>query len=132
MSIVNQSGIKHNSKYKLIVYYDSTQCSTCAINNLWEYEELAEKYNSIDIFVILYPSSKNNLDVLNSLLSKVSPQIKTIFDFDGTFENNNSHIPSNELFHTFLVDGKGKVLLVGDPIKNKKIRELLHNIIKNE
>lgn len=132
LSIIEQSGAKCNNEFKLIVYYDSTQCSTCAINSLWEYEELLETCNNLDLFVILYPSSRNNVDMLNSMLSKISPQVNTILDFDGTFEKKNPQIPSNELFHTFLIDKKGTVLLVGDPLKNKKIRGLLYNILNKK
>ena len=40
------------------------------------------------------------------------------------------HIPSNPLLHSFLLDENDSVLLVGNPVRNKKIEELFFKILE--
>jgi len=43
---------------------------------------------------------------------------------DGSFERLNPHLPKDERFHTFLLDENNKVILVGYPVNNPKLKEL--------
>lgn len=42
----------------------------------------------------------------------------------------NNHIPSESLFHTFLINKYDSIVLVGNPVKNRKIKELLNVILE--
>jgi hypothetical protein len=50
---------------------------------------------------------------------------RTVFyDPDGSFERLNPHLPANEQFHTFLLNEDNKVILVGNPVHNEKLKNL--------
>ena len=42
---------------------------------------------------------------------------------------NNPHIPQENIYHTFVIDKNGKVLLVGNPFQNDKMTALLNKIL---
>ena len=46
------------------------------------------------------------------------------------FRENNKHIPSETRYHNFLINSKGEILLVGNPLENKKIRNILNKLTK--
>lgn len=48
------------------------------------------------------------------------------------FRQSNPHIPDNELFHTFVVNNEGKVLMVGNPFQNEKMEALFMKIMEKE
>lgn len=43
-------------------------------------------------------------------------------DTTGVFKRRNTHIPKNKLFHTFVMRNDGKVLLVGNPFTNERMK----------
>ena len=56
---------------------------------------------------------------------------QTVFyDIDGSFERLNPHLPKNERFHTFLLDEHNKVILVGSPVDNTRLKNLYFSEIK--
>ena len=50
-------------------------------------------------------------------------------DSSNSFHHNNPQIPNDQRFHTFLLNGDKKILLVGDPVKNEKINKLFQEIV---
>lgn len=124
-----------NAKYKLIHYIDSASCSSCYLQKvkindfLFLMEDLSnnEFYNVI----ILSPGSNAKKDLEHLFSEKLIPQ--TIFiDSANTFLQRNPHIPSETMYHTFLLDENDKAILVGNPITNKKIKELLMSMFENK
>lgn len=61
---------------------------------------------------------------------KFSTQV--YLDSANTFARQNQHIPSDVLFHTFLLDENMNVVLVGDPISNKEINKIFWDILKGK
>ena len=53
-------------------------------------------------------------------------------DSANIFEHQNQHIPSDVLFHTFLLDENMNVVLVGDPIRNKEINKIFWDILNGK
>lgn len=124
-----------NAKYKLIHYIDSASCSSCYLQKvkindfLFLMEDLSnnEFYNVI----ILSPGSKTKKDIEHLFSEKLIPQ--TIFiDSANIFLQRNPHIPSETMYHTFLIDENDKAILVGNPITNKKIKKLLISMFENK
>lgn len=126
-SILNVSPWK-NAKYKLIHYIDSASCSSCYLQKVKinEFLFLMEKISNDEFYnvIIITPGSKTKKDLEHLFLEKLIPQ--TIFiDSANIFLRKNPHIPSETKYHTFLVDEDDKIVLVGNPITNKKIRNVL-------
>ena len=48
------------------------------------------------------------------------------------FRKQNKNLPVEQKYHSFLLDKLGHVILVGNPLQNSKIEELLDKIINNK
>ena len=55
-----------------------------------------------------------------------------LLDTLGEFEKLNPHLPKNHLLHTFLLDENNRVVLVGNPLRNKKIEEMFYKIVEEK
>ena len=51
-------------------------------------------------------------------------------DREGQFEKLNPHLPKNKVLHTFLLDENNNVILVGNPLHNKKIEKMFYKIVE--
>ena len=62
----------------------------------------------------------------------VSNFARTIFiDKEGAFRKRNPFFPESEIMHVLLLDDGGRVILVGNPLNNKKIEKLLYSKLRN-
>lgn len=116
--------------YRMVVFSDSSECSTCALNNLSEWNVLLdfEKKKKVQLVFIFSPK-KDKLDsVIKTYLSS-DLEHSILIDTCGTFLKKNQHIPEETIFHTFVLDSKGNVILVGNPLKNPKVQELFEKIL---
>ena len=48
------------------------------------------------------------------------------------FERLNPHLPKNRALHTFLLDENNRVILVGNPSRNEKIKEMFYKIVEEK
>lgn len=55
-----------------------------------------------------------------------------LLDTLGEFEKLNPHLPKNKALHTFLLDENNNVILVGNPLHNKKIEEMFNKIVEEK
>ncbi len=111
---------------KLIVFVDSTSCTSCFIGKLIEYFEVNDTLTSksSQLIVILNPTTTNHENVIKELHSERFP-FWCIVDTIGEFIMKNPDIPDNQRLHSFTLDEKDKIIIVGDPTKNRKIMELI-------
>lgn len=120
--------------FSLISYVDSSMCTSCTLNQL---EKMNQKMyelnisNKVNIINILSPSQK---DIKNIKLIYEDSEIKCdIFvDTCNYFKTNNSHIPDNNIFHTFLIDKKYNIRMIGNPLKSKQLESMLCRIINEK
>lgn len=50
-------------------------------------------------------------------------------DTQGVFQQNNPHLSKNKLLHTFLLDENNNVILVGNPVRNLRVKDLYDKAI---
>lgn len=115
---------------KYITYVDSLGCVTCKLQlEKWKAFQLrmAEQNRNVGIFYIVHPEVYENTKLLMEI-AEYHPD-KIICDKENNWVKNN-HIPSNDLLHTLLLDENDSVILVGNPIRNKKIEELFFKILE--
>lgn len=121
---------KHN-KMTMVVYSDTSDCSMCYINHLDQWNELLpleKKYKGLRFVFIIEARSNEQKSLLNNLTG--CNLNHTIYvDNSYSFRRNNSNIPEDAAFHTFLLDENNKVILVGNPLHNEKIEKLFYKII---
>lgn len=115
---------------KLIIFVDSTSCSSCFIGRLTDYFEFNDSLAKIQapMLVILHPIQARLHDIISQLYRERFP-FWCIVDSLGTFIDRNPDISNNRLLHTFTVNDDDDILLVGDPTQNQKIQNLFFQVI---
>ncbi len=123
----------YDSHYKLVVYADSTECSSCAINKMFLWNptiDFTKKYNNdIRLHFIFYTS---NVEITRLALRANSFDYPVMLDEIGEFERLNPHLPKNKAMHTFLLDENNNVVLVGNPLHNPKIEKMFKDIVEEK
>ncbi|WP_301421605.1 DUF1573 domain-containing protein [Bacteroides caecimuris] len=120
------------SRYRIVSYIDSMGCISCKLQ-LKKWKELIMELDSIanhQVTVSLFIHSKNVRDV-KLVLERAKFIHPVCLDLDNSFYNLNN-FPSELMFQTFLIDEKNKVLAIGNPIHNFKVKMLYWDIIKGE
>ena len=112
---------------KLVLYVDSASCSGCFLSHLAGYHDINASLAAHDgeLLVILHPQ-KERLEEIKTRMRHERYPFWCIVDVSGEFRANNPRIPENPLLHTFSLDEQSNVILVGDPTRNEKIKELFY------
>lgn len=115
---------------KLVVFVDSLSCSSCFLNHLHSYSEVNDtlRNHGGSMIVILHPQILR-IEEVKSKLSLERYPFWCILDKSGEFIRNNPNLPDNKLLHTFTLDKDDNIVLVGDPMRNSKIMELLQKTL---
>lgn len=116
------------AELKLVVYTDSDACSQCTLKKmyLWkDFVDIERKYNGqFYIFFIIQSGSNGTYSlVLNLHHTELDHPI--YIDSTSVFTKGNPHIPSESMFHVFLLDKRDSVILVGNPLFNNQIEDML-------
>lgn len=120
-------------KAKLIIYIDSTECTTCRITHLWEYQELfdlAEERQSFTMMILIWNKDFDAIS-LERYLSDLQLEYPLYVDMGCRFLEDNPSLPNDNRLHSFLVDETGHPICVGDPGRTKKMMEVYRNMIAN-
>lgn len=112
---------------KLVLFVDSTSCSGCFLSHLVSYYEINDSLaaHNGESLVVLHPR-KDRLDEIDRRLGLERFPFWCIVDREGEFVRHNPNIPDNHILHTFALDETDKVILVGDPTRNSRIKELFY------
>lgn len=121
-----------NANFKILVYLDSLECTSCNANHHQEWELMIKECKEIEPSIALtFVIEKRNISDNVMREYKRSCFDKSVFhDKKGEFRRKNAFLPSSNMMHVLLLDKNNKVLLVGNPLKNFKIKELYFNYIK--
>lgn len=121
--------------FKWVVYADSSVCSSCKLSEMYKWDDLlrkVEKYRDRLKFYFIFSPSSENRRAFDWTVRTYAPEYPIYIDTLGIFERSNSHLPHNPIFHTFLLDENNNVLLVGNPLENKKIEEMFWQIVEEK
>ncbi len=119
---------------RLVFYVDSLNCQTCRMSQFAQYERIKgrnDRMSGIE-FIYIINSTPLNKEFLYAQLCNARIKGTVYLDTCNAFLQANPHVPENTLFHTFVLDEKDKVVLIGDPFKNKKMERLLLKVIEQE
>lgn len=117
---------------RLVIYVDSTQCSTCRVGHLAEYiplHERAVQEKRFMLAVILSPPA-SEYDNIVHLLDVYDYPFPVYLDKNHSFRKENSFIPDDARFHAFLIDRSLHPVMVGDPTRSEKLRQLFEQTIQ--
>lgn len=120
-------------KYKILTYVDSIGCISCKLQ-LGKWKTFMEEVDSLGMnsarFLFFFTPEKRR-DLLITLKSERFTYPICI-DRENRLNELNNFPTSDMNFHTFLLDRDNKVIAIGNPIHNPKVRELYLQIIKGE
>ena len=116
--------------YKILTYIDSTGCTSCKLK-LAEWEKFITVVDSIrphTVQFLFFLCPKNGMEIYQTL--RVERFKHPICIDEGDYLNKLNHFPADMAFHTFLLDNDNRVVAMGNPIHNLKVRELYLKIIQ--
>ena len=129
----NISGIRKDTlkPNKLIVFYDTSDCSSCRISHLIDLYPIYDMADTsgFSVLTIFSPKPEDVKDVILQLT--IADHLMPIYvDATGEFNRLNQNIPSDLRFHSFLLDENNKPIFVGNPLSSYKLLELFTETIK--
>lgn len=122
-------------KMKLIIYTDSTVCSPCALNELYLWNRIISTTNVYGAklkYYFIFAPKQEEVDMIKFMLKINSFYYPVFIDMTHAFSDKNPHLPSNTLLHTFLLDERNEVIMVGSPLQNADINGIFHQMLKEK
>lgn len=119
------------AEHKILSYVDTLGCISCKLQlNQWEkwMQELEDK--NLQIPVLFYIHAKSKRDFRGAILKDAFPYPVCYDEHDSL--NKMNHFPDNMAFQTFLLDKENKVVALGNPIHNPRVKELYLDIIQGK
>lgn len=131
-TVYGEDTIKTTEKFQFQIfsYVDSIGCMSCKLKlGLWKsfIEELNAYYNVSILFVFQTEMSEET----KYILKRYNFNYPVVFNKGDAFIALNN-LPADDNFRTFLLDKDNKVLAIGNPIHNPKVKELYLKIIQGE
>lgn len=113
-----------NANFKVVTYIDSIGCTSCKLQ-LHRWKELIAEMDSITSGTVpfLFYFHPKDVKELRYLIRRDNFTYPVCFDEDDEF-NSLNRFPSEMTFQTFLLDKKNKVIGMGNPVHNPKVKEL--------
>lgn len=123
-------------EFRYICYTDSFECSSCTLESLSSYKDFIRKYTNIFgdklTFYFIFSPKHKDIRGIKQRVIRSDVEVPVFIDSLNIFERQNPYIPTNTIYHTFLIDGNDKIILVGNPFKNKKIENLMNDILSSD
>lgn len=118
-----------NSTFKIVTYVDSEGCVSCKLQLFkWKefIKEVASLNKNVSFVFYFYPQTENSL---LQLMDRDNFTYPVCLDTCDEF-NQLNHFPSDVRFQSFLLNEENKVIVIGNPILNFKIKEIYLNLLK--
>lgn len=126
--IIMDSTMIKDRPFKILAFI-SGECTPC-IQKLFEWVSFhneLEKFNSVQIFFVI-----QNVDheyFIQMFKQEIPYKYSLLFDPHNEFFEINK-LPPEKLFQTMLLNIENKIIITGNPIYNKDLKELYINILK--
>ena len=121
-----------NANYKVITYIDSVGCTSCKLQ-LPRWKKLVGEVDSITNGSVpfLFYFHPKDMKELRYLTRRDDFKYPVCFDEKDEL-NRLNRFPSDMTFQTFLLDKDNKVVAMGNPVLNPKIKDLYLDVIKEK
>lgn len=120
------------SSYTIVSYIDSVGCTSCKLQlNRWEaymHEMDSLLQGDVAFRFIFHPKDKKELTYL---LKRDKFDFPVWIDNVDRFVSMNS-LPQERIFHSFLLNKENKVVAIGDPVQNPKIKALYEKVMTGQ
>lgn len=113
-----------DADYKVVTYVDSAGCTGCKLQ-LHRWKELMAEVDSLSDGKVpfLFYFHPKDIKEVRYLTRKDGFTYPVCFDGKDDF-NRLNHFPEDMMFQTFLLDKENKVVAIGNPVLNPKVKEL--------
>ena len=132
--VIDSAYLSSKAKYQFLAYVDSSQCTPCYAGHHQEWETVlarAWKLEPSITLTIIVESDSITEEVKNRFFA--ADFNRSIFiDRKGMFRKKNPSFPESNIMHVMLLDKDNHVVLVGDPVRNKEIEQLLHHMLEEK
>lgn len=118
-----------NADYKVVTYIDSVGCTSCKLQ-LHRWKELVEEVDSLTDGRVpfLFYFHPKDMKELRYLTRRDGFEYPVCLDEKDEL-NRLNRFPADITFQTFLLDKDNKVVAIGNPVLNPKIRELYLGLV---
>lgn len=118
-------------KAKLIVFVDSTECSTCHISQIGRYHQFFQLSKEKGMFevMLLFPNIELSGISFERYVLDSELEYPVFFDVDNKFLELNPAVPADQRLHAFLIDNTGIPLYVGDPSFSREMLRLFFGAV---
>lgn len=110
------------SKYKIIYFVDSMECTECHIRYLYNLKKFFKEVDQKQSPVIVIFNTNDAFDI-KMYTEKYELNFPYFLDPDKKFKSLNKELPKSEAINTFLTRND-TVILAGNPVYNVKLKEL--------
>lgn len=125
-----------DSPLKIVIYKDSTSCTSCMNNYLlttsrfMEYAQNDHLFNtdSVSFIVVM---SRSQSEIQKCFNGEDIPHVILINDLNEEFKKSNGLDNYKDIYTAFLLDKNNRVAAVGDLMTNISVREFYLNRINN-
>ena len=118
-----------DADYKVVTYIDSVGCTSCKLQ-LPRWKQLIEEVDSLTggSVPFLFYFHPKDMRELRYLTRRDDFEYPVCFDEKDEL-NQLNQFPSDMTFHTFLLDKDNKVVAMGNPVLNPKVKELYLSLV---
>ena len=112
-------------EYKILLYVDSTGCTSCKLQLIaWKglIEESRDLHDRLSFLLFFNPKNRDKKE-LSFLLRRDKLDYPVFMDMDNNIQELN-HFPDQSNYQCFLLDKNNRVLMIGNPVSTPKIWEL--------
>ena len=118
--------------YKLVHYVDSVGCTSCKLN-LDKWQEYIAYLDSVTVYTVpclffIHATQKREVKIA---LKNSRFDYPVCLDVDNEFYRLNK-FPMHPMLQTFLLDKNNRIVGMGDPVKNPRVKEFYLNLISGK
>lgn len=120
-----------SGNFSLVHYVDSSQCSPCALNKMYFWNELIDEYSRKGVrFIFIFEPKKEQLEDVHFSIESSGLRNQVYVDSAFAFRKQNPFILKTKVhYHTFLVDND-IIVVVGNPMQNEKVKFLMDKYLE--
>lgn len=118
--------------YKVLTYVDSTGCTSCKLRlPEWKnFMSVVDSVTSRSVHFLFFLNAKDRKEIRHTLRTERFHHPVCI-DVEDSLNKLNA-FPNDVSFQTFLLDENNKVIAIGNPVLNTKVRELYLKVIQGK
>lgn len=118
--------------YRIVSFIPKIECSKCMLKIIPVMDTIAALMNKSECTKLVIITDYNDNDELQKTLGELNVSHSIYVDINNKFLEKNEMTNVMARNKTILVDKNGKIVLVGEPFHNTKMKDLYLSVVSNE